>query len=79
MLLSNIFTLFWDSFWNDLEALALAGTVRLLKVETEISDFEFKRVNPKGTVYIKTYGKYYGVIEIAKNGDYAELFLLELY
>jgi len=74
-----IFGLFWNNFWTDLEALALAGTVRLLKVETEISEFEFKRVNPKGTVYIKTYGKYYGVIEIAKNGDYAEFFILELY
>ena len=79
LLLSNIFTLFWTAFWTDLEALALAGTVRLLKINTNISDFEFKRVNPKGAVYIKTYGKYYGVIEITKNGDFAEFFLLELY
>jgi len=77
--MENIFDEFWALFWADLEALALAGTVRLLKIDTDITDIEFKRINPKGTVYIKTYGKYYGVIEIAKNGDFAEFFLLELY
>jgi hypothetical protein len=77
--LENIFNEFWTDFWADLEALALAGTVRLLKINTEITDIEFKRINTKGTVYIKTYGKYYGVIEITKNGDFAEFFLLELY
>jgi hypothetical protein len=74
-----IFSAFWTDFWADLEALALAGTVRLLKVDTSITDIEFKRINPKGTVYIKPFGKYYGIIEIAKNGDFAEFFILELY
>jgi len=77
--LSNIFALFWLPFWTDLEALALAGTARLIKLNANISDVEFKRVNPKGVVYIKTYGKFYGVIEINKNGDFAEFFLLELF
>lgn len=77
--MENIFNEFWALFFADLEALALAGTVRLLKINTEITDIEFKRINTKGTVYIKTYGKYYGVIEITKNGDFAEFFLLELY
>lgn len=77
--MTAIFNEFWTDFWADLEALALAGTVRLLKINTEISDFEFKQINTKGTVYIKTYGKYYGIIEITKNGDFAEFFLLELY
>ena len=44
-----------------------------------MSDIIFKRVNPKGLVYIKNYGKYYGIIEVAKNGDFAEFFLLELF
>jgi len=77
--MSNIFDLFWADYWTDLEALALAGTARLIKLNANISDVEFKRVNPKGVVYIKTYGKFYGVIEITKNGDFAEFFLLELF
>ena len=75
----NIFDLFWQNYINDLLSLVLSGTVRLLKVNTEIQDIEFKRVNLKGSVYIKNYGKYYGIIEVAKNGDFAEFFLLELF
>lgn len=77
--MGNIFDLFWQNYINDLLSLVLSGTIRLLKVNTEIQDIEFKRVNLKGSVYIKNYGKYYGIIEVAKNGDFAEFFLLELF
>jgi len=77
--MNYIFSSFWEAYFLDLQSVALSGTVRLLKVNTDISDIEFKRINTKGIVYIKTYGKYYGIIEIAKNGDFAEFFLLELY
>jgi hypothetical protein len=79
LFMGNIYSLFWENYFIDLLSLVLSGTVRLLKVNTEISDIEFKRINLKGSVYIKTYGKYYGIIEVAKNGDFAEFFLLELY
>jgi hypothetical protein len=79
LFMGNIFDLFWQNYINDLLSLVLSGTVRLLKVNTEIQDNEFKRVNLKGSVYIKNYGKYYGIIEVAKNGDFAEFFLLELF
>jgi hypothetical protein len=79
LFMGNIFDLFWQNYINDLLSLVLSGTVRLLKVNTEIQDIEFKRVNLKGSVYIKNYGKYYGIIEVAKNGDFAEFFLLELF
>lgn len=74
-----IFDAFYTDWFEDLETRILSGTVRLVKLNASISDFEFKRINTKGIVYIKTYGKFYGVIEIAKNGDFAEFFLLELY
>jgi hypothetical protein len=77
--MTNIFNDFWADFWSDLEALVLTGTARLLKLKTSITDIEFKRINTKGLVYIKTYGKYYGIIDIHKNGDFAEFFLLELF
>lgn len=79
LMLSNIFDLFWTNYWADLISLALSGTVRLLKVNTNITDIEFKRINTKGVVYIKTYGKYYSIIEVIKRGDFAEFFMLELY
>lgn len=77
--MSEIFDDFWTEYWSDLESLVLSGTARLLKVQTQITDIEFKRINTKGNVYIKTYGKFYGIIDIYKNGDFAELFLLELF
>lgn len=77
--MGNIFDLFYQSYFNDLTSLILTGSVRLLKVNANISDIDFKRINTKGLVYIKNYGKYYGIIEIVKNDDSAEFFLLELY
>ncbi len=74
-----IFSAFWSDYWSDLEALVLSGTARLVKLTADMSDIEFKRVNTKGLVYIKTYGKYYGIIDIHKNGDFTEFFLLELF
>ncbi len=76
---SVIFGLFYSDWFADLETRILSGTVRLIKLNAEITDIEFKRINTKGIVYIKTYGKFYSIIEIAKNGDFAEFFLLELY
>jgi len=77
--MTNIFDTFWAPYWADLEALVLSGTARLLKINTNITDVEFKRINTKGLVYVKTYGKYYGIIEVNKNGDFAQFFLLELF
>lgn len=75
----NIASTWWQTYIDDSVSLVLTGSVRLLKIDTEITDVEFKRINTKGLVYIKTYGKYYSMIEITKNGDYAEFFLLELF
>lgn len=77
--MGNIFYLFYASYFNDLTSLILTGSVRLLKIKASMSDIIFKRVNPKGLVYIKNYGKYYSVIEITKTGDATEFFILELY
>lgn len=79
LLMSNIFNLFWLGFWNDLEPLALSGSIRLMRINSEISDVVFKRINTKGIVYIKTYGKYYSLIETQKTGNKCEFFMLELY
>ncbi len=76
---SVIFDLFYIDWFSDLETRILSGTVRLLKLNAEITDIEFKRINTKGIVYLKTFGKFYSIIEVAKNGDFAEFFILELY
>jgi len=76
---SIIFDLFYTDWFEDLESRILSGSIRAIKFISEITDIEFKRVNTKGLVYIKTYGKFYNIIEVAKNGDYAEFFLLELF
>jgi len=74
-----IFDLFYLDWFNDLETIILSGSIRLVELTSEITDIEFKRINTKGLVYIKTYGKYYSIIEVIKNGDFTEFFLLELY
>lgn len=79
LFMGNIFDLFWSDYIADLFSLVLSGTVRLLKVRTNFPEIEFKRVNLKGSIYIKNFGKYYGIIEVTKNGDFAEFFILELY
>lgn len=75
----NIFNLFYSNWMSDLESFVLSGTIRCLKINTNISDVEFKQINTKGIVYIATFSKYYSIIEIVKNGNDAEFFLLELF
>jgi len=77
--MQTIFSTFYYDWFASAKTLALAGSARLLKVKTSMSDVIFRRINTKGLVYIKTYGKYYGVIEITRSGNFAEFFLLELY
>lgn len=75
----TIFNNFYADWLSDLESLVLSGSIRLIKLNANIGEVEFKRINTKGNVYISTTGKYYSIVEITKQGDECELFLLELF
>lgn len=77
--MSNIFNLWYLDLFNDLEQIIFNATIRTVKLNAEIGEVEFKRINTKGLVYISTVGKYYSIVEIIKQGDECEFFLLELF
>ena len=77
--MSNIVTLFWQDYLDDLTNLVISGTVRAIKIYADINDVVFKRISMSSPVYIENYGKYYGVIQVEKKGNKCEFFLLELF
>lgn len=77
--MTNIFNLFYDSWFTDLQSVILSGSVRTVLLDAEMSDVEFKRINTKGLVYIETFGKFYSIIQVEKNGVDTEFFILELF
>jgi len=77
--MSNIVALWWQSYVDDLLALVLSGTVRVVQLYADINDVVFKRISTSSPVYIETFGKYYGIIEIEKTGDDCIFTLLELF
>ncbi len=77
--MTNIVADWWQTYMDDLLTLALNGTVRVVELEADINDVIFKRISMKSPVHIETYGKYYGIIEVEKNGDLCTFKLLELF